>query len=344
MNARPSPSGSRRPPPGSGLAVRSALLVLLVVWVGWSGPTPAGASVRQEDDNPALTQTIPREQPVVTGPAELASGHVDLGPRFVDGDWRLLVHDTVTRPPVWRPSDDVVLRVGDAGRVPVPEDPRYGFVGARPGEPVWVIPQTENPGVVWLGWNTQDPEVMERIDRGVRLRLIGADGPGDVSVYLQSGDLSGPEVLWRSGAEEADPLWVDVNTHTHANWVFSAPGPYVLRIEAVAELLDGTEVRDTADVRLAVGDATPTAAAATLAFSGVEAPPLPAREGRDGRTGSGAAAGSGDGDTGRAGGSAVLPVVALVAAAALLGAVGLGAARTAADRRRAVRGRSGPQL
>ena len=50
--------------------------------------------------------------------------------------------------------------------------------------PVHVVPQTENREVVWIGWNTQDPGVMEAIARGVTMNLLGVQGPGSVVVYL----------------------------------------------------------------------------------------------------------------------------------------------------------------
>jgi surface-anchored protein len=148
------------------------------------------------------------------------------------------------------------MSVSDAARLTVPDDPAYAFVGAQVGEPVWVVPQTQNPDVVWVGWNTQDPQVMEAIDRGITLALTGTQGPGVVTTYLQSGSFGEPQVLFDSRIPGAQPVWVDVNTHTHANWVFTAPGVYLLRLEASAELVDGTTVSDTALMRFAVGGAT----------------------------------------------------------------------------------------
>src|SRR5687767_7413562 len=144
----------------------------------------------------------------------ISDGHVDVGPRFVDGRFTLQVYDD----PTWRPIDDVVLQVRDEAILSVPDDPAYGFLKQKPGTELFVIPQTQNPDVVWLGWNTQDPEVMETIDRGVTMTIAGVQGPGTLDVYLQSGDFAEPDVLW------PEPLWVDVNTHTHANWVFTKPG------------------------------------------------------------------------------------------------------------------------
>jgi surface-anchored protein len=305
----------------SGPLSRLVLVAVLIAGVA-SGPPVAAA---QEED-PTLAQTIAPGLPVADGPVELANGHVDVGPRFVDGTWSLLVHDATTTSAVWRRPDDVVFRLGDGGRVPVPDDPQYRFVGVESGRPVWVVPQTENPAVVWLGWNTQDPEVMERIDRGVQLRLIGADGPGRVSVYLQAGTLAGPDVLWRSGDGPSAPLWVDVNSHTHANWVFTEPGAYVLRVEATADLVDGTRVSDVADLRVAVGDAVPAAEVRSAGYDGPDAPGV----GGPGGDAIGADQASSDGATPA---PTALAVLAVVVAILIAGVV----ARGAVARRRVAR-------
>jgi surface-anchored protein len=157
--------------------------------------------------------------------------------------------------------------------VPVPDDPAYAFVGAKPGAPVWVIPQTQDPQVVWLGWNTQDPEVMRTIDRGTTLSLTGVQGPGAVTVYLHSGNFGQPQVLWDSRTTTAQPVWVDVNTHTHANWIFSKPGVYLLQMQAQADLMDGRKVSDTQLIRVAVGTATSPGQALAATWNGPSASP-----------------------------------------------------------------------
>jgi putative ABC transporter-associated repeat protein len=223
-----------------------------------------GPSTTQD---PALDQTIDADEPLATGPATIAAGHVDVGPRFVDDRWTLLVHDDTADPPVWRSLDETVLHVRDTAIRTVPDDPAYSFLGVPAGTDVHVVPQTENPEVAWVGWNTQDPGVLTAVDRGVTLTLHGVHGPGDLTLYLQSGNFGEPEVLWRSVDPEPQPLWVDVNTHTHANWVFSAPGTYLVRVEASADLIDGEQVTDTRVLRFAVGDATDVEVARTATFS-----------------------------------------------------------------------------
>jgi surface-anchored protein len=235
-----------------------------------------GAAWAQDGEQRDLDQTL-KDLEIVHGDRVLDAGHVDMGPKY-DGDtWRFLIHDDVARADagatsVWRYPDETVFRVLDQGRLTMPDDPAYSFTGAQAGDPIWVVPQTQNPDVVWLGWNTQDPRVMESIDRGVTLSLTGAQGPGVASVYLQSGAFGEPQVLWDSRNPTAQPLWVDVNTHTHANWVFTEPGVYLLRLRAEADLVDGSRASDTQILRFAVGSKTSTKSALAATWKGPAEP------------------------------------------------------------------------
>jgi surface-anchored protein len=242
--------------------------VLVVVLAAlWSPAWAAG-------QDPGLEQRIDAGQRVADGRKVLSAGHVDVGPRFVDGAWTLMIHDDAAKAggkeSVWRHTDRTVLQVTDDAVLRVPDDPAYAFLPSEPGADVHVVPQTQDPDVVWVGWNTQDPEVMDTIDRGVTMTLTGVQGPGELVVYLQSGDFAEPMVLWDSTGEPK-PVWVDVNTHTHANWVFSAPGVYLVRIEISADLIDGSTVTDTRDVRFAVGSRTGTDDAFAAAWRGASA-------------------------------------------------------------------------
>ncbi|QIM17056.1 hypothetical protein G7067_12610 [Leucobacter insecticola] len=90
------------------------------------------------------------------------------------------------------------------------------------------------------------------------------EGPGDVVVYLQSGNFGDPEPLWSSLESFPQQSWIEVNTHTHANWVFSAPGIYLVDIQFDAELNTGEAVTAQGTLRFAVGDATDPAPAFTM--------------------------------------------------------------------------------
>ncbi len=215
-------------------------------------------AARAEENAPAeekaLEQSLSASEPVETGHTEISHGHVDMGPTFVDGKWELMFHDDHGTEPVWRLPEDVVLKGGDSALLPKPDDPRYDFVSADAGEEVYVIPQTEAESVVWPGWNTQDPEVLSRLDQGVTFTLDKVEGPGQFSLYLENGNFSEPEVLWSSDKSEKQDIFVEPNTHTHANWVFTEPGAYFLTVTVHADLADGSHVTDTERLQFAVGD------------------------------------------------------------------------------------------
>ena len=252
--------------------VGAAIALLIVVLVALVASVAAAPSATAQDDDPALDQVIDADQQLGTGRTVIGSGHVDLGPLFVDGEWRTMIHDDSTDASVWRDPDETVLQVGDAALTAVPDDPAYSFLGVEPGSSVHVVSQTQQPGVVWIGWNTQAPTVREQLDRGATLTLLGVQGPGEMFVYLQSGNFGAPEVLWSSTDAAGQPIWVDVNTHTHANWVFTAPGSYLVRVEVSADLVDGEQVSDVVDLRLAVGDSTDPESAFTERFTADSAP------------------------------------------------------------------------
>lgn len=239
-----------------------ASLMLAPLGVAHAETTPAtteSASAQPSDSNlsrgdRALTQTLSAEQPVASGRTEISAGHVDMGPRFNNGKFELMLHDDHGESPVWRSLDEVIYRGSDKAILEVPNDPRYSFVGAPAGSKVYVIPQTETKGVIWPGWNTQDPQLVSKLNRGVNLTLEQVSGPGTFSLYLENGNFSAPQVLWSSTKNEPQKLWVEKNTHTHANWVFTAPGEYLLKVTASAELSDGSTVTDTRYLKFAVGD------------------------------------------------------------------------------------------
>ncbi|MEV8375298.1 choice-of-anchor M domain-containing protein [Kribbella sp. NPDC056861] len=191
----------------------------------------------------------PTEQVVI------ADGHVDLGPRFVDGKWTIQLRDDTSDPVVWRPLENVVVQATDKAQLAVPADPAYSFLGAA-GAKVWVIPQVQQAGVVWPGWNTQEPEVAKRVDREVSWSLNGVDGPGTFTLFLNS-DFGKPAPVFDSRKPFPQETGIDVNTHVHGNWTFSNPGTYVLDIAMTSKLTDGTTVTDRRPLRLYAGPGNP---------------------------------------------------------------------------------------
>jgi surface-anchored protein len=167
----------------------------------------------------------------------LAQGHVDaVDIAYEDGSLELHVHDETVDPSVERDPADVVLRALPGAETTVPDDPAYRFLG-RAGAPVWVLPETENPELLWAGLSTED------MDAGgsVTLKLCSVRGPGALSVFTTD-PLGAPTVLANSGDGTPDRLALATGTHEHVNWGFTRTGTYRATFQATATLADGTRV------------------------------------------------------------------------------------------------------
>ena len=232
----------------------SALLVIAGAPSSFADPSP----------DPDLAQSVSAHEEWRGEASEIAVGHVDLGPRLIDGQWRAGLRHDAESGAVWRDPNQTVLRVNDAAIMTAPDSADYPFLADVAGKPVYVVPQTQNPSVVWLGWNTQDPAVTATIDRGLTMRVGPVSGPGRAWLFLQSGTFGKPLLLADSGAAPGD-VWIDSGTHVHANWAFSAPGTYTATVTFLGTTTAGEAVAATTTLRFAVGDATSASEALAMA-------------------------------------------------------------------------------
>ena len=283
LEARPGPAAapgaSRRPASASsrfarfGMSLCALLVSAVLVIVG------APSSVADPSPDPDLAQSVAAHEEWRGEASEISVGHVDLGPRLIDGQWRAGLRHDAESGAVWRDPNQTVLRVNDAAIMTAPDSADYPFLADVAGKPVYVVPQTQNPGVVWLGWNTQDPAVTATIDRGLTMRVGPVSGPGRAWLFLQSGTFGKPLLLADSGAAPGD-VWIDSGTHVHANWAFSAPGTYTATVTFLGTTTAGEAVAASTTLRFAVGDAASASEALAMA--------APAA------SGSGSGSGSGD--------------------------------------------------
>ena len=244
--------------PRLGLSLSTLLVSAFLVIVG------APSSVADPSPDPDLAQSVAAHEEWSNEASEISVGHVDLGPRLIDGQWRAgLRHDAETGA-VWRDPNQTVLRVSDAAVMTAPDSADYPFLADVAGKPVYVVPQTQNPGVVWLGWNTQDPAVTATIDRGLTMRVGPVSGPGRAWLFLQSGTFGKPLLLADSGAAPGD-VWIDSGTHVHANWAFSVPGTYTATVTFLGTTTAGEAVSASTTLRFAVGDAASASEALAMA-------------------------------------------------------------------------------
>ena len=244
--------------PRLGLSVFSLLVAALLIIVG------APSSVADPSPDPDLAQSVAAHEEWSNEASEISVGHVDLGPRLIDGQWRAGLRHDAESGAVWRDPNQTVLRVNDAAIMTAPDSADYPFLADVAGKPVHVIPQTQNPSVVWLGWNTQDPAVTATIDRGLTMRVGPVSGPGRAWLFLQSGTFGKPLLLADSGAAPGD-VWIDSGTHVHANWAFSAPGTYTATVTFLGTTTAGEAVAASTTLRFAVGDATSASEALAMA-------------------------------------------------------------------------------
>ena len=248
--------------PRLGMSLCALLVSAFLVIAG------APSSFADPSPDPDLAQSVAAHEEWTGEASEISVGHVDLGPRLIDGQWRAgLRHDAETGA-VWRDPNQTVLRVSDAAVMTAPDSADYPFLADVAGKPVYVVPQTQNPGVVWLGWNTQDPAVTATIDRGLTMRVGPVSGPGRAWLFLQSGTFGKPLLLADSGAAPGD-VWIDSGTHVHANWAFSAPGTYTATVTFLGTTTAGEAVSASTTLRFAVGDAASASEALAMAAPAV---------------------------------------------------------------------------
>lgn len=187
-------------------------------------------------------------------PVVLADGHVDYGARLIDGRLQSQVKDSTAGAVVWREPADVTFHVRPEARTTLPADERLAFLG-RPGDPVWILPQTQRAGLLWPGWNTEEIRAGE-VAGPVTWRLVGVEGPGAAAIYTIDA-FGRPAVLFNSGDGLPDARDVPLGTHAHGNWAFTRPGTYRLTFEMTARLASGATTTDVEPLAVTVADRAP---------------------------------------------------------------------------------------
>jgi len=171
------------------------------------------------------------------------SGHIDAF--FVtapDGQLHLSMQEDVTGSHVERPGDDVLLKVVDSAWSDVTENvPEIG-------QPTYFLPQTQDPNLIWPGWDTQPARNggFSNID----LEFTNISGPGSVYVFETSG-FGGVDSVTNSGSLELTSGEV-INqpnpAHRHVNWAFSEAGTYEMTVQASSNGSTSNQVTYTWEV------------------------------------------------------------------------------------------------
>lgn len=235
-------------PRGLGLRIDGAYAINEAGWI-------AGTAKRLSDGSAT---------PILLQPAtRLRRGHADVGLAFEEGKLQFEVH-----------SDDLeqhflpgmaLLLVPARAQGTVPVNPAFSFLGT-PGAPVWILPQTGNPHLLFLGLAAEEIPNSTFVNNEVQIALTRIEGPGNFSVYAING-FGLPDKLFDTsdGITDADVVTLSTGGHNHINWAFTAPGVYRVRLEGRGTLIAGSRPVTTAtDFFFEVVDAVPTAALALL--------------------------------------------------------------------------------
>ncbi len=184
-----------------------------------------------------------------SGREEVTHGHFDVGPVLNGGNLTSSVKDDRTSPARHVSPGALEFVLNDAAKLNLPA----GMEDIAPaGTPVHMIGATQQQGVPWLGWSTQDPELLKQIDGPVTMSLNGFEGPGTMSTFLSGNFGSAGQKVFdsRSGGS----FQVPANTHQHSNWVFTAEGRYTVTIGWTARLKNGQQVSSESVLHFTVGN------------------------------------------------------------------------------------------
>jgi len=165
------------------------------------------------------------------------SQHADLGLNYEDGAWDLHVHHHALGE--FEPGEAILgVDIAAALRA-VPAGTPWSFLGAA-GSPVWILPQTHDDNLLFLGLGTEELAAGLFAGDQVTLALKAVNGPGSFALY-RTDAFGTPTVFMNSGDGIAaeDAVTLPAGSHSHVNWAFSAPGAYHIDFEGAGTLAEG---------------------------------------------------------------------------------------------------------
>lgn len=209
-----------------------------------ANPEPSSPAPSAQPSTPGTPghQCVPGQ---IDGRAKISHGHLDIQATLKDRQLSVGLRDDsgiIDADSTVRPLDSVVWTVSENARRVRTErmaDEKLNFMGPV-GTAFYGLPQTQQSGLPWPGYNTQDIDYSQL--RGpVRLHVVPKVMPEGARFGMFTESLNGADVLLDSTTGKTT-IDIDYATHAHANWVFSEPGQYMFDVHYSATLADGTEV------------------------------------------------------------------------------------------------------
>lgn len=172
-------------------------------------------------------------------PLRLETGHIDLFNLHLtdNNEVGLNLKEDVTGSHVQHEPDDFELVVkADALTKNVPAN---GVPAGVPAESFYYLPLTQDHNLVWPGWDSLGVQNVYGTNLKAEINVMSVEGPGEISVWT-NGTFGGPGPLMKENKYQfPGTITQDMAAHAHANWAFSAPGTYTLKVQAKVTSADG---------------------------------------------------------------------------------------------------------
>jgi surface-anchored protein len=171
----------------------------------------------------------------------LTTGHLDISVGYDAGDFTLTLHDDTTD--TGYEAKEVMVVVAPSAQTMVPDNPLFGFLG-DPDQPVWILPEVQNPDLAFLGFGGDDLPAGVFSNDTVRVTMLKVSGPGKLALYnLDAFGLPKLVMNTRDGIYRNDRIDITAGGDAHQNFAFSKPGVYRVTFQATGTLLNGTVIQ-----------------------------------------------------------------------------------------------------
>lgn len=212
---------------------------------------------------PAFAADPPAE---LNDPITFDSGHIDAFNLALNSDdsVRLNLKEDVTGSHVQRTPESVTLAVKSQAAVTgVPA----GVVAPGLPEDFHLLPLTQDPELIWPGWDSQGISSVYGTQSTIDIRVTEVDGPGEVFLWTQ-GNFGTPAQIVQNSWTLPGTIRQTFVGHVHANWGFTEPGSYEVTAQASVTSADRTKT-STSNVATYSFEVAPAPTA--LAITGAEA-------------------------------------------------------------------------
>ena len=192
----------------------------------------------------------------------LTTEHADLGIAYEGGEWDLHVHDEDGDREL--EAADTLMYIGPDGKTSRPAGSDWDFFGNSAGEDLWILPQTQDTNLVFLGIAGEEIDAGVFDGNVVNLFLSAVRGPGEFSLYTT--DSFGDPTVFMSSADgigAGDMVPVPVGGHAHFNWAFTGQGLYEVDMFAQGTISGQTITSDVTTYHFGA-EAVPEPATMTL--------------------------------------------------------------------------------